>query len=432
MMATHKFPMTSVSLDLTTSGAPASAMPQGCGGAEFGVSMTRLRDVEKCFAKSYQLTDFEPLHVVLAVVAANQLEGDPVWLLLVAPPSSLKSEIIRALIKLPAVYPLSSLTAQTLASGYEGQNGREPSLLLKLREQRKRVLTLKDFTTVLTMHRDKRAEILSQLREVYDGQYRKEFGTGKVVDWNGKLGLIAGVTPVIDTQYTVTQLLGERFLLYRLVPDDPVSVAQRAIQQQGTESAFRNEIPEVVARFFQGLTFVQVDIPEPIESRLAALAAFTARARSGVMWSPQGEIEYIPAPEGPGRIAKQLATLAKGLAIVRETTIVTAADYLTLFRVAEDTAPAQRRTFIDCLVKLDADGPQETKVIADATGYPSSTTRRYLRDLAAMGLVDRSSVEKNRDQWALSDLAVNFLRDASPVGLLEDELLSSDVLVERK
>src|SRR5438093_4183165 len=109
----------------------------------------KLADVEAVFTKWLRLNDLEPVHVVLGAVVANRRDGDPLWQFIVAPPSGLKTEIIRALNGIDAIYPLSSLTPQTLASGL--QNKGEVSLLIKLDSK---VVTLKDFTTILTMHRD--------------------------------------------------------------------------------------------------------------------------------------------------------------------------------------------------------------------------------------------------------------------------------------
>src|SRR5262245_6547359 len=81
-------------------------------------ALTRsLRDVEAVFQKWYQLKDTLSVRITLAATAANQAEGDPFWLLLVAPPGSMKTEIIRSLNGCSCVYPLSSLTPQTFASG---------------------------------------------------------------------------------------------------------------------------------------------------------------------------------------------------------------------------------------------------------------------------------------------------------------------------
>ena len=75
------------------------------------------------------------------------------------------------------------------------------------------ILAFKDLTTVLTMHREARAQIIGQLREVADGKTEKSFGNGLRVEWEGKLGLIAGVTPVIDEQHAFLPVMGERFVL---------------------------------------------------------------------------------------------------------------------------------------------------------------------------------------------------------------------------
>jgi hypothetical protein len=299
---------------------------------------------------------------------------------------------------------------QTFASGFQVRGKEQPSLLTRLDG---RILTLKDFTTILTMHRDKRSEILAQLREIYDGAYRKEFGNGVVVDWTGKVGLIAGVTPIIDTHYTVNQVLGERFLLYRMPADSAVTVARRAMSQQGCESIMRQELRKAVSDLFLNVAPLRAPIPEGILDRLAHLAAFTARARSGVVWGHGGVIEYVPEPEGPGRLAKQLATLARGLAVVRDTREVTEADYLTIYRVAEDTVPAQRKAMLAPL--LSAMDPQETSIIARQAGYPTESARRYLHELTSMKLVDRlPGGQGHSDRWCLSTLAAELLEKAAP------------------
>ena len=44
-----------------------------------------------------EVNPFELLDVVLAVVVANRMESDPLWVFVVAPPSSMKTEVIRSL-----------------------------------------------------------------------------------------------------------------------------------------------------------------------------------------------------------------------------------------------------------------------------------------------------------------------------------------------
>jgi len=92
-----------------------------------------LDDVHDAFGRWLEFPDlnsrsFEHLDLTLAVVVANRMDGDPVWLFLVAPPSGGKTEVINSLKDVPDVYPLSSLTPQTFASGFE-RKGVETSLV---------------------------------------------------------------------------------------------------------------------------------------------------------------------------------------------------------------------------------------------------------------------------------------------------------------
>ena len=69
------------------------------------------------FTKWLHLPDAMPVLAVLGTVAANQLPGDAVWLGIVAPPSSAKTEILNALRPLPDVYEAATLTPASLLSG---------------------------------------------------------------------------------------------------------------------------------------------------------------------------------------------------------------------------------------------------------------------------------------------------------------------------
>jgi hypothetical protein len=188
--------------------------------------------VHETFRRHLYLPDVMVIDVVLATYVANLMHGDPVWALVVGASGRGKTETIAALNGRSDVHALSSLTAQTFASGFKG---RDSSLLHRLERDNKTFLTLKDLTTVLSMHRDARAEVFAQLREIYDGAYRKEFGSGVTVEWEGRLGFLAGVTPAIDQHHSATAALGERFLYLRLpeVARRRISARTCAVSSEG-------------------------------------------------------------------------------------------------------------------------------------------------------------------------------------------------------
>ncbi len=365
---------------------------------------------------------YEGIDVALATVVANRMPGDPLWVFVVGPPSSGKTEIIRTLDAVPDVFPLSSLTAQTFASGFE-RKGTETSLLPKLDGK---TVTMKDFGTVLTMYREKKAEILAQLREIYDGSFVKEFGNGKAVRWSGKVGLLAGVTPTIDREYGLNHILGERFLLHRVKSAPARDLARRAIAQRQHEGEQRARLRSLVADFLAGLSSVPPLVPASVEEAIAALAEFAALARSPILFNPRGEIDLIPAPEGPGRLAKQFVLLAQALAAVRSEAEVSPATFVTIYQVAEDTIPAQRRVMLEVLLDRGQFVGATTTDVAETTGYPTATARRYLQELAALRLVERLPEGQGKpDRWRPSETLTTLL-DAMKGPMRETDHLFRD------
>ena len=119
-----------------------------------------------------------PVYAMLGTVAANLLPGDPVWLGLVAPPSSAKTELLNALTGLPFVVSASTLTLASLLSGTPKRQqaaGAKGGLLRQVGNPG--LLCLKDFTSTLTMRPENKAEVLAALREIYDGKWTRHLGT---------------------------------------------------------------------------------------------------------------------------------------------------------------------------------------------------------------------------------------------------------------
>lgn len=371
--------------------------------------------LESVINKWLLIKDSGIIKVLVASVIANKLKADPVWLFIVAASGGTKTELIRGLNKIEGIYPISDLTPQTFLSGEKGQ--KNASLLLRLPPE-DTILTYKDFTTVLTMHRDKRHAILSQLREIYDGYYRKEFGTGETKTWEGKMGFIAGVTSVIDNHQSIFQVLGERFVQYRPEQPNTIALAKKAMANSGDEKAMRKEIQNAFADFIAGVEMPQetVLISEDLKDRIAYLASFCVRARSGIIRDgfSSREIELIPDTELPTRLAKQLITLASAFSLIGNA--APEEDYELIFKIGMDTLPQKRRRTLKTLI--GATEELETADVAMDIGYPTNTTRRILEDLHGLGLVKRQHEGKGyADKWLISDYTRELLEKAKPNSL---------------
>jgi hypothetical protein len=242
--------------------------------------------------------DVQAVRIVLGTVKAHQLRlGDPVWLFIVAPPGAGKTTIAAmGLTELPAVHLISDFTENTLLSGFFGH--REAGLLERLgttvqsgnsfTTEGDAIFVAKDFTTVLSMRRESRAKILSQLREVHDGLFRRDFGTGESKIWKGRVAIIAAVTPVIDRFYSVFSVLGERFLHVRWHRPASEEAGEVAIRQQGREWDIQQEIRASVCRIVGQSATTAPALSAAQQARLANLAELVAKCRTHVFRESYG------------------------------------------------------------------------------------------------------------------------------------------------
>jgi len=369
--------------------------------------------LEQIIGKWLLIQDKGIIKVLVATVIANKLKADPVWLFIVTASGGTKTELIRGLNKIEDIYPISDLTPQTFLSGEKGQ--KNASLLLRISPET--IFTYKDFTTVLTMHRDKQQAIISQLREIFDGSYRKPFGTGETKEWEGKIGFIAGVTPVIDRHHEIYAVLGERFIQYRPEQPDTIALAKKAMANSGGEKVMREEIQNAFADFIAGIKIPQETIltSEDLKDRIAYLATFCVKGRSGVMRDGYSrEIDLIPEPELPTRLAKQLITLVSAFSLIGNAT--PEEDYELIYKIGMDTLPQKRRRALETLIQ--AADELETADVAMKIGYPTNTARRILEDLHGLGLVTRLHEGKGyADKWLISDYTRGLLEKAKPNSL---------------
>lgn len=363
-----------------------AALPENCPAAI----------VDKAVRRWLVLEDHLLPTIPLVIAVANRLPGPPVWLMIVAPPSSGKSEVIRGLNSLDGVYHISSLTSSTFASGMLPTTGSDetPSLLKRMEEREQWLLTLKDFGTIQSVQRETRNEIFGQLREIYDGQFSATYGTGVEIDWNGKLGMLVGATPAVDRQYKWSAELGERFVQFRPLASDPEEVSRRAVQATEMEQGKNREIK---AAYGSGFRQAQERIAEledgglPLaehqEEMVAALARFTAEARRPVRHRRGGGYEVL-SPEGPARLAKVFAQLYK-------TGLICFADDERLAlrlvaRVAVDCVPGRRGKLLRTLAEKNSEGVTATGM-ATRLGCDTETARTELNDFCAIGLAESNT-----------------------------------------
>jgi hypothetical protein len=400
---------------------PAENSPKGKARPRSGSSVT-LAAVHETFRRGLHIPDPLILDVPIAAAVANLLDIDPVFLLLVAAGSRGKTEIIGALSGVPEVYPLSSLTKATLLSGHK--DPKRPwnhSLLNKLTTTGKRIITFKDFGTILTMHREDRAAVLAQLREVYDGAMVKATGLGEELSWEGHLGFVAGCTPAIDQYYGVIAILGERFVYLRSASDDArMTTGRMALRNRDEAKAQREANQDILTEFVGGLdlTGTLPDFSTEGRDRIVDLADYVTKARTDVARDGYGAREIIALPEyeGLARFAKAIASIGQALMVMgyEEPTTLE-----VLARLSRDSAPPLRVAVLEWLAEQG--GVVKTSDLATALDLPTTTASRLLEDLTALKLVGRTKggqAVNATNRWEVRQVPTwlsEFTRDVEPL-----------------
>ncbi len=364
----------------------------------------------KEYGKWLHLTETELLEVMFGTMFANRIDGDPVWMFIVGPAGSSKSEMIMSLHSSPLVVPITTFTENTLVSGANTMGSGDPSLIPRLNGK---VMAMKDFTTILSHKIDTQKAIFGYLREAYDGELHKQFGNGISRSYHSKFGIIAGVTPVIEEHAAKQSVLGERFIKYRIKSHGRVEVGEeiirRALQNITKEGAMRSGLREVAFKVLdrQITPDDTPEIPEEYLEKILKLAQWTATLRGSVSRDKYTQaVNFKPTPEVGTRLAKQLATLGLGISIYKQEKAISESTYNTLVSVAQDTAPGRVEDTVKQLFlhAAEGDGWFKTGEIARWTRYPDTTLRYVLADLNLLHIV---SVRNQR--WKLSNSVLKIM-----------------------
>ena len=375
-----------------------------------------LTHVKQVYSKWLQLEDHGALEVALATIIANRAPGDPVWTMFVSPPGGGKTEHISPFASLPGVRSVAVLTEAALLSGTSQKERASDATGGLLREVGDHgILLIKDFGSVLSLHKDSRGPILAALREIYDGSWVRHVGAdgGRSLEWSGKCGLVAGATPAIDGHHAVMASLGERFAFYRIPETQRRERAWMALSHYGEEHEMRAELAGAIRQFFSKIapSTHRPEMSTDERDWLVNLADFVTTCRSPVErdpYSPSREIVAIPGAEAPTRFVKVLAQLFGGLlAIILERHRA----WGLVLKVGLDSMPQIRRQALNYLATHI--GKHGTAEIARELDYPSNTLRRALEDLMCNHVLARESKGGSvGDIWALTESAASSYRQA--------------------
>ncbi len=279
-----------------------------------------LQELHSVYKRWLCLENTDLLDVVMSTLWTCHLPGNPIWMFIVSPPSSSKSEVLVPVADWWRCYALSNVSSKGLISGFAGGGGSDPSLLAKM-DGVPGALIVKDLTPLIQSNPVERDEVFGILRDAYDGSASKDFGNGLHREYKKlNFSIIAGVTPAIDSMSNVA--MGERFLKFR--PDketrraDEEARAIRAIQNTSILEKMREELRDVSVRSLMR-PFDPAKVPSPDSEAMAfiaRLAQITAWLRGTMLMDERsGKAVASPMVEACPRLAIQFVKLSQGMAL---------------------------------------------------------------------------------------------------------------------
>lgn len=324
--------------------------------------------------------DTEALDAVLAAAACDQLDGDPLWLLLISGSGNAKTETVQALDGIGATITSSIASAGALLSGTSTKEKTKEAtggLLRKLGPAG--VLVIKDFTGILSMDRNARGEVLGALREVHDGRWERNVGTdgGRSLEWRGRLIVIGAVTTAWDRAHDVIASMGDRFVLIRMDSTKHRQAAGRkAIGNTGHEEEMRTQLAAAAAGVLANIgRETPITLTAEETEAIMEAANIVTLVRTGVDFDYRGDVIDAHAPEMPTRFAKQLAQVVRGAVALG---MDRGQGMRLAIRCARDSMPPIRLAILDD-VAAHPDTP--TKDVRKRLQKPRTTVDRQLQAL---------------------------------------------------
>ncbi|MGE3513228.1 MAG: ArsR family transcriptional regulator, partial [Vicinamibacterales bacterium] len=343
--------------------------------------------------------DFDALSVVLATAAAERLDGDPVWLMVLSGSGNGKTETVQPLSGAGAVVTSTITSEGALLSGTSArEKGKDATGGLLRRLGPSGVLVIKDVTSILSMNRDARSMVLAALREIHDGKWERNIGTdgGRTLTWTGRISVIGACTTAWDRAHEVIASMGDRFVVVRMKSGTRLDVGRQALLNTGQESLMRQKLADVVAALLTTVDPTEAIHPKPEEvDRLLRAANLVTLCRTAVDYDYKGGVIDAHEPEAPTRFGKQLLQIMRGACAIGLSRVEALA---LAIRCARDSMPPLR---LQILEDVAAHPHSRTGDVRRRIDKPYTTVDRQLQALHMLGVltVDEVAVAGGKTSW---------------------------------
>lgn len=349
------------------------------------------------------LPDTSPVFAALGAIAANFMVGPPVWLMLISPPSSGKTQIINSCLNLPHCREAGQCKNSSAFLTYDKDRGLGGLLSEPLRDKEGfeiggigefGILLYTEFSVILGMNQEQRDEVIGIHRQIFDGRLSRQYGAngGRVLEWEGKCGALGAVTGAIDNN-PLSADLGERWIYYRFPPSDLKAQARAVLNPRELDPQDRNaQLNAAIHDVFMESGIRQKEsrreFKEKEDGKFTLLSTVACQLRGTVRRDRYTkDILDTPQIEGSGRMTNELASLFLGLEKIG---LVDNWSWKIVRKVAVDSAPALRTEILGKILHLEyLKEEATTQNICGMLKVSRRTTERYLEDMEKLDIMKR-------------------------------------------
>lgn len=360
-------------------------------------------ELQELYKKTYFLEDPAVLPLIISIVIGSKFQAPPVWLYVIGPTSGGKTTLLSVLNKVPFVSLVSDITANTFLSGASSKTN-ETSLLRRLGDNF--VMVMKDFTTILSKSPETQETIIGQMREIYDGHFKKDTGLGVAIEWGTKekpakaTMLMASTESIYKVQEKFSDM-GTRAISYILKEQDGKKTTKMALRKNNTSEAEMAHIQQMVSDFVMAKVYKAEDKPLPIldesiEDAIIDVAEFSERCRSMVMRDYKGEKSLALSAGLPMRMAKQMLSIGQFMMYANDG-VLTPELLHAIYKTGIDSIPKQRRIVLEVLAKYPR---VQIQGVSNEINYPPKFTRSWIEDLGMFGVCQQMHFG-NKEYWTL-------------------------------
>lgn len=360
------------------------------------------------FREWLHLDDLSIIYTIAATKISHRIPGDTIWLMLIGPSSGGKSELLKAFTQDGELY-IDDLTTHTFVSGYRSKATNDEDDFAETLAQR--IWYIYDLSILMSKSSDERGIILSDMRMVYDGKIKKTFGNKYTAEAECPHNtLICGSTPAVDNTILEDQMLGTRFVQFRIRKGNRTAQMECIDRNHERMSIMREKLILSVKEFEETIHMDTFTFTETDNRNIQLMTNMTTLLRTAVSMDKSGEPTNIAYPEEPGRLYKQLKKMYQAYRIMG---LTEEESIICIRKICVDNINPLRVNLLKALT-LSQDNIATTTQLHTRTGIGKKSVKQHMHTLHLLDIVDYSVEEDQygrviKDKWKLAQINLSIL-----------------------